>query len=290
MSLASSELILNKKGRIYHMDLAPEDIADTIILVGDQDRVDLIGTYFDEVRFKVQNREFKTLTGIYKGKELSVVSTGIGTDNVDIVLNELDALVNIDLEKRTIKAEKKSLKFIRIGTCGALQEDIDPGQYVISKYAMGLDGVAHFYDLPYSEEEKEIMTSFFKKVDWKEGVNRPYIKKSSDELFDLLQDGMQEGITITANGFYGPQGRSLRLPLGMKDFKENIRSFSWNEVKVTNLEMETSCLYALSNALGHEAVTVCLALANRYNGKFLTDYSQGMKNLIQTVLDRLIKA
>jgi uridine phosphorylase len=284
----ASELTLDKNGKVYHLGVAPGDLADTILLVGDQDRVKFIGSFFENIRFETQNREFCSLTGTYKGKELSVLSTGIGTDNIDIVLNELDAVVNIDLKTRTEKVEKKSLNLIRIGTCGSLQEDVQPGAHIISKYAVGLDGVANFYEIPYSEDELKATESFISTTRWHEKLNVPYLKKSSDDLFDLLKKDMIEGITITANGFYGPQGRAIRIPLSLPDFKDNIRKFNWNNYPVTNLEMETSALYALADALNHKAVTVCLVLANRYTNSFEPNYSQKMADLVQVVLNRLV--
>jgi uridine phosphorylase len=287
MAFEASELTLDKHGKIYHLGIAANDLAKTIILVGDQKRVDLVGSFFDEVSFKTQNREFSSLTGSYKGKAISVVSTGIGTDNVDIVLNEIDAVFNIDLEKRVELENKTSLDFIRIGTCGALQEDIEPGNVIISKYAIGLDGMANFYQIDYSEDEIQAIKNFLAHCQWQENLNTPYIKKCSNRLLNLLKEGMEEGITTTANGFYGPQGRSLRIPLSVPDFKENLRTFKWDALRATNLEMETSGLYALSSALGHNAVTCCLVLANRYSNKFMPDYQIEMKALIQKVLDRL---
>ncbi|MFT5824026.1 MAG: uridine phosphorylase [Crocinitomix sp.] len=288
-TFAPSELTLNQDGKIYHLNITGEDVADTIILVGDPDRVKFVGTFFDSVRFETQNREFCTLTGIYKGKELTVMSTGIGTDNIDIVLNELDAVVNIDLTTRTERAVKKSLDLVRIGTCGALHADIEPGAHVISKYAVGLDGMAHFYDMPYSQDEKDALVNFYETVNWNSKLNPPYIKKSNDRLLELLKEGMEEGITTTANGFYGPQGRAIRVPLSLPDFKEELRQFKWQGIRATNLEMETSGLYALADALGHNAVTVCLVLANRYSNKFEPNYKDKMADLIRLVLDRLTK-
>lgn len=284
-----SELTLDKDGKVYHLGISGEDIADTIILVGDPDRVAFVGTFFDTIRFEKQNREFCTLTGSYQGKELSVMSTGIGTDNIDIVLNELDAAVNIDLKTRVERKEKRSLDLVRIGTCGALHKDIKPGAHIISKYAIGLDGVAHFYVMPYSQDEQEALKAFHELTQWRSHLNPPYIKKSSDRLRNLLKEGMEEGITTTANGFYGPQGRAIRIPLSLPDFKESLRQFEWKGARATNLEMETSGLYALSNALGHDAVTVCLVLANRYSNEFEPNYKDKMANLIQVVLDRLTK-
>ena len=284
-----SELTLDKAGKLYHLGISGEDIADTVILVGDPDRVAFVGTFFESIRFENQNREFCTLTGIYKGKELTVMSTGIGTDNIDIVLNELDAAVNIDLEKREEKANKRILDLVRIGTCGALHADIKPGSHIISKYAIGLDGVAHFYVMPYTQDEKDALKAFHATTAWSNQLNPPYIKRSSDRLRELLKEGMEEGITTTANGFYGPQGRAIRIPLSLPDFKENLRQFEWDGARATNLEMETSGLYALSSALGHEAVTVCLVLANSYSNEFEPNYKPKMAALIQTVLDRLTK-
>jgi uridine phosphorylase len=286
-TFSESELVLNEKGRIYHMDLAPEDIADICLLVGDQNRVDQIAEQFDSIRFKIQNREFYTITGFYHGVEFSAISTGIGSDNIDIVLNELDALVNIDLEKRIEKDEKRSLRFVRIGTCGSLQEHVPAGSHVVSKFAVGFDGVAHFYDLPYSADELAAVQSFQEIVNWPKSMNRPYFKAGDPLLCTLLSDANHLGITLTANGFYGPQGRALRLPLAEPALRESLMKFSWNEVPITNYEMETSCLYALSAALGHDAATICLVLANRQTGDFLADYRKAMRKTIKEVLDRL---
>ena len=250
-------------------------------------RVDLVGEFFEEIHFKVQNREFCSLTGLYNGKRISVVSTGIGTDNIDIVLNEIDAVFNIDLEKRVELENKVSLDFIRIGTCGALQEDIAPGSWVISKYCIGIDGMANFYQIPYTAEELAATKAFIEENDWSAPLNHPYIKRSSDKLRELLKEDMEEGITTTPNGFYGPQGRALRIPLKNTDFRERLRSFSWSDTRTTNLEMETSGLYALSSALDHNAVTCCLVLANRYSNQFMPEYQDQMKKLVKTVLNRL---
>tara|TARA_B110000037_G_scaffold222406_1_gene297118 strand:+ start:42906 stop:43778 length:873 start_codon:yes stop_codon:yes gene_type:complete len=288
-TFAPSELTLNEAGKIYHLNIAAEDVADTVILVGDPDRVKFVGTFFDSIRFETQNREFCTLTGSFNGKDLTVMSTGIGTDNIDIVLNELDAVVNIDLMTRTERAEQKSLDLVRIGTCGALHADIEPGAHIISKYAIGLDGMAHFYEMPYTDDEKNALTSFYNTVNWSSKLNPPYIKKSNDRLRELLKEGMEEGITTTANGFYGPQGRAIRIPLSLPDFKEDLRQFNWQGIRATNLEMETSGLYALADALGHNAVTVCLVLANRYSNKFDPNYKDKMAELIRLILHRLTK-
>jgi uridine phosphorylase len=286
----ASELTLDSNGKVYHLGLGPDDIADTIIFVGDQDRVDVVSSYFDTITFKNRHREFATATGTYKGKDISVVSHGIGCDNIDIVLNELDACVNIDLEKREILLEKKSLDIIRIGTCGALQEDIDPGTHIISKYAIGLDGVANFYDIDFSEEEIAFKNQFLSESGWPDGLAIPYMIKSNDRLRNLLKGLGEEGITTTANGFYGPQGRALRIPLKHPHFKDKIRSFSFDNTRATNFEMETSALLSLSKALGHSATTICLVLANRYSNKFESEYESKMRSLIQEVLDRVCGA
>jgi len=286
----ASELTLDTNGKVYHLGIGPDDIAETVIFVGDQKRVDVVSSFFDTIRFKTQHREFATTTGTYKGKELSVISHGIGCDNIDIVLNELDACVNIDLEKREVKTDKKSLDIIRIGTCGALQIDIEPGSHIISKYAIGLDGVANFYDIDFSEEEQKFKNEFLSTSGWPNDLAIPYMVKSNDRLRALLNGLGEEGITATANGFYGPQGRALRIPLKHPDFKDTIRNFSFNGTRATNFEMETSALLSLSKALNHNAVTICLVLANRYSNKFESDYETKMRNLIVTVLDRIVEA
>lgn len=284
-----SELTLNEDGKIYHLGVDGNDIADTVILVGDPARVEFIGSYFDVIRFKNENREFCTLTGTYRGKEITVISTGIGTDNIDIVLTELDAAVNIDLKSRKDQAVQRRLNLIRIGTCGGLHPDIEPGSHIISKYAIGLDGLAHFYQIPYSEDEKNALAALKDHTQWPLDINQPYLKQGSQELIELLGEGMEQGITTTANGFYGPQGRSIRIPLKHVHFKEGLRTFEWSGVRATNLEMETSGLYALAGALGHQSVTVCLVLANRYSNSFEPNYKDKMANLIQLILDRLTK-
>jgi uridine phosphorylase len=281
-----SELTLDSNGKVYHLGLGPNDIAHKIIFVGDQGRVEVVSSFFDEVTFKTQHREFATATGKYNGKSISVVSHGIGCDNIDIVLNELDACVNIDLDKRLVKSDKISLDIIRIGTCGALQEDIEPGSHIVTKYAIGLDGVANFYDMPFSEEELTFKSEFLNKSGWPNDLAIPYMVKSNDRLRELLKGLGDEGITTTANGFYGPQGRALRIPLKYPDFKDKIRNFKFDTTRATNFEMETSALLALSKALGHNAVTVCLVLANRYSNKFESDYETKMRKLIKEVLDR----
>lgn len=283
-----SELTLNEQGKVYHLNVGNGDIAPTVILVGDQDRVALVASFFDTITYQTQHREFATTTGTYKGMPISVVSHGIGCDNIDIVLTELDAAVNIDLASRTIKKTHTSLKLIRIGTCGALQEDIPVGSAIISKYAIGMDGVANFYEFERSVNEIQALEHFKNKSNWPNDLVIPYISEANPAMVDALKDLGTIGITITANGFYGPQGRAIRLPLKHKTFKDHIRQFEWDHLKVTNLEMETSALLSLGKALGHQATTICLALANRYNNTFESNFDVKMKALIATVLDKTL--
>jgi uridine phosphorylase len=283
----ASELVL-AEGKVYHLDLGADDIADTVLLVGDQFRVDLVSSFFDEVTLRIQKREFICHTGFYAGKRLSVISTGIGTDNVDIVLNELDAVINIDLAKRKEKEEKKSLSFIRIGTCGSLQSAIPIGSYILSDGAIGLDNVAHFYTIPFSKFELDFTAELENQLNLPDTI-RPYFCLSDSLLTNQLDNHpkIKRGITVTASGFYGPQGRQLRLPLRTPDLNEHLMNFQFEGHRIANFEMESSALFALSRALGHRATTVCLALANRPNGDFMSDYQKEMKDLIAYVLKKL---
>ena len=287
MHYPPTELVLNDQGKVYHLNLAPEEISDKVILVGDQKRVDLIASYFDTIEHASQYREFACKTGTYKGKRISALSTGIGTDNIDIVMNELDALYNIDLKERKNKAEQKRAELIRIGTCGILQPEIPVHGYILSTHACGLDNVAHFYDVPFSEEEKALNAAIETHIQLPNKVHT-YLCKSSEELFQKLSsEQTHEGITITSSGFYGPQGRQLRLPTKTRDLNDRITSFNSNNHKVTNFEMESSALFALGRALGHKCATICLGIANRPNKKFSAGYNDDMMKLIQYVLDRV---
>lgn len=285
--IASSELIITPKGSIYHLDLLPHQIAENIIVVGDQNRVEQISKYFDVIEHKVAKREFVTHTGTYKGKRISAVSTGIGCDNIDIVINELDALFNIDLNTRLPKPNTTSLNIIRIGTSGALQADIPVDSYVISSYGLGFDGLLGFYDAEYEADELELQRNFLNQINWPTYCNPPYFAKGSDALINKLKDGMTVGITATANGFYGPQGRSLRLRASMPDLNEHLNGFKSGEHRITNFEMETSALYGLAGLLGHNACTVCAIIANRYNKTYSKDYTVPIDNLIKIVLEKL---
>ena len=285
--IAPSELIITNEGRIYHLDLMPKDIADTIIVVGDQERVPLVSQHFDSIDTKINKREFYTHTGTKNGKRITVLSTGIGCDNIDIVINELDALANIDFNTKLTKSEFKKLKIVRIGTSGALQEDIPVDSSVISTYGLGFDGLLGFYNTNYEHEEMELQNEFKKQIKWPKEANQPYFVKGSTDLIHKLGDGMYRGITATANGFYGPQGRSLRLAANVPNLNEYLNEFSYKDQRITNFEMETSALYGLSAMLGHEACTVCAIIANRFQKAYSEDYKKTVNELIVTTLERL---
>ena len=288
LPIGESELIINKDGSIFHLHLKPEDIADTVILVGDQGRVSTVSSYFDKIELKKHNREFITHTGYYKGKRISVLSTGIGTDNIDIVINELDAIVNIDLEKRILKNSHKTLNFIRIGTSGALQEDIPVDTPVVTKMSLGFDSLLNFYAGRNKVVNADIEKKFMKYTSWNKILHDPYFVDSSDILLEKVGKDMVQGITISAPGFYGPQGRKLRLGIIDPELNNKITKFRYNDLKITNYEMESSAIYGLSKLLGHNALTVCNIIANRYKKEYSIDYKKSIKILIKTVLDRLL--
>ena len=288
MELKNSEMPLLADGSVYHLNLQPEEIADTIILVGDPGRVPIVSAKFDAVEVRKQNREMVTHTGMYKNKRISVLSTGMGTDNLDIVMNELDALVNIDLQKREPKQTHKSLNLIRLGTCGGLQPDIEVDLFIASQYVLGMDGLLHYYQHDESLSDKEIVHTFMAKTAWNNNFPKPYALKSSDYLLDKIAFDMRKGITLTASGFYAPQCRVLRLPLGMPDFAQRLVGVQAKNLSFTNMEMETSALYALSHLLGHQALTICVAINNRPNKISSTDYQPAMEKLIETVLERIV--
>jgi uridine phosphorylase len=285
---ASTELVLNSKNQVYHLGLSPENVSDKIILVGDQERVSLVSSQFDHIEFKANHREFFCHTGTYKNKRISVISTGIGTDNIDIVINEIDALFNIDLHTRTEKTTKKSVELLRIGTCGILQADIPLHSYVLTEYAMGLDNVGHFYNIEFSPEEKILLESILSKRIFPEHI-RPYLKKASTDFMQKFDgDHCKKGITVTSSGFYGPQGRELRIPTHTKDLHERLEQFADDhENRFVNFEMESSALFTLGQALGHSCSTICLGIANRPNLNFSGDYSKEMNDLITYSLDRI---
>ena len=289
MSIKNSELILNPDGSIYHLNLRPEHIANDIIFVGDQYRVDKVTQHFDTIEFTTQKREFKTTTGTYKGKRLTVISTGIGPDNIDIVLNELDALVNIDLETRQPKSDLTSLNIIRIGTSGSLQSDIPVDSFLLSSHALDLNGMLHSYQVDEISHPK-IEKAFIKHTNWSSKKCEPLIISNGKELENkFFSDNVYKGMTATAGGFYGPQGRILRLPLQDKGLNNKIDSFNYNEIRVTNLEMETSAIYGLCKLLGHNAVSMNAIIANRANGTFSENPKKTTADLIKYTLNKLVE-
>jgi uridine phosphorylase len=272
---------------VYHLGLSPENLADKVILVGDQDRVALISAYFDSIEHESHHREFICHTGMYQGKRISVLSTGIGTDNIDIVVNELDALVNIDLEKRVDLPTKTALTLVRIGTCGILQPEIPVHAYILSTHAFGLDNIAHFYDVSFTDEELKINESLMNQLNLPPKI-QPYTISADENLVNALRSELtHEGITVTSSGFYAPQGRKLRLPLATQNLNENLTDFRFDNRKVTNFEMESSALFVLGKNLGHACATICLGVANRPNQQFSQGYESEMKELVQYVLDRI---
>jgi uridine phosphorylase len=285
--IPESELILNHDGSVYHLNLHPHEIAPVIINVGDPDRVAMVSNYFDSVEVRKQKREFVTHTGIYKGKRMSVISTGIGTDNIDIVYNELDALVNIDLKTRTIKENLTSLNLVRIGTSGALQADIEVDHFVTSRFGLGLDGLLNFYKLVNTQEEEEIIHAFRKHYPNQGILPQSYISKSADTLFDLLSPDTFTGITASCSGFYGPQMRQLRLEPARLDMIERLNSFRFGDQRITNFEMETGAMFGLASLLGHHCCAVNVIVANRIAQKYSQDAEGAMHRLIKMTLDRL---
>ena len=287
MQYPHTELVLNNKGQVYHLGLSPENISDKIILVGDQDRVALVASFFDSIEHSSQHREFVCTTGVYKGKRISAVSTGIGTDNIDITINELDALFNIDLVKREDKEILTSLRLIRIGTCGILHPEIALHSYILSTHAFGLDNVAHYYDIPFTAEEEALNDAINRAVKLPTAI-KTYLVKASESLNSQLRsEETVEGITITSSGFYGPQGRQLRLPVHTNQLNDQLSAFEHDGARITNFEMESSALFALGKGLGHECSTICLGIANRPRKDFSQDYSKPMLELIEYVLDRI---
>ncbi len=288
-TIKESELILNPDGSIYHLNLKPENIADTIITVGDQNRVQMVSQHFDSIVFETQKREFKTHTGFYKGKKLTVISTGIGIDNIDIVMNELDALVNIDLKTRQVKEQLKSLNILRIGTSGGIQDFVELDKFVMGKAGLGFDGLIHYYknQISHSKATQKLVAHlnlFDKKPE-------PYIVESSDELAEMFEQEIQvvSGITATNIGFYGPQGRKLRLDLQDDGFLDRLTEFEYNGYNVTNLEMETSAIYALAKLLGHHALSMNAIIANRATGEFSKNPKVVIEQLIKFCLEKLHK-
>ena len=282
-----TELALNARGEVYHLGLLPEQLAEKIILVGDQDRVALVTSFFDNIEFTSRHREFVCQTGTYKGKRITVLSTGIGTDNIDITINELDALVNIDLKTRTEKTEKVQLELVRIGTCGILQSSIPLHSHIISDYAFGLDNVAHFYEIEFSEKEQFLASELSSFIGLPKTI-QPYAVAADETLSFRLQTPQTfSGITVTSSGFYGPQGRQLRIPTRTADIQLKFGEFNMNGLMVCNFEMESSALFSLGKALGHRCATIFLGVANRPNQIFSQGYNTEMLGLIENVLNQV---
>jgi len=283
-----SELIINPDGSIFHLHLKPGQLAERVILVGDPGRVEMIAGFFDKIESQSDNREFVSATGWFGDKRITVLSTGIGTDNIDIVINELDALVNIDLQTRQVKKEHKSLQIIRIGTSGGLQPDIPVNAFLASARAIGFDGLLNFYERRNEVADLEFEASFRSFVGWNELLPAPYVVASDAELFDKIVDSeFTAGVTISAPGFYGPQGRELRLKILDPLINDKLEAFRFGEQRITNYEMECSAIYGLSRLLGHRALTVCIIIANRVSKEANEDYKPVMYKLVKKILDRI---
>lgn len=285
--LEPSELVLNPDGSIYHLALRPEQLGDLVLVVGDQGRVEKVSRHFERVEHRVQNREFVAHTGVYHGTHITALSTGIGTDNIDIVLNELDALVNIDLAARTPKREHKSLRIIRLGTCGALQEDIPVDSRIVSAYGVGMDNVLHYYAYESTDAELRLLNALLALTEWPDNLPYPYVAAGDKELIERLGHGNTVGITFTAGGFYGPQGRQLRLLPSVDGLNERISAFAHEEQRAANFEMETSALYGLGSMLGHRTCTVCCVVANRLRKEYSKDHHAAIDRMIGEVLERM---
>lgn len=285
--IPSSELIVNADGSIFHLHLRPEQLSDTVLLVGDPDRVNMVAAYFDTREYEEKNREFHTITGTFQGKRISCVSHGIGTDNIDIVLTELDALKNIDLEHRCEKDLHTQLTLVRMGTSGGIQDIAPVGSYVVSEYSIGFDGLLNYYDSA-AVREVDMERAFVQHTNWSERLAAPYFIKADEELVQRIgRDDMVRGITISAPGFYGPQGRYVRARLAFPELNSHIQSFRYNGRMITNFEMESSAVAGLGKLLGHKAMTVCAIIAGRVQKNMNTDYKALMEKLVQTVLERL---
>ena len=283
-----SELIINGDGSIFHLHLKPEQLADKVILVGDPGRVDMVASHFETREYEIESREFHTVTGTYKSKRISCVSTGIGCDNIDIVLNELDALANIDFSTRIEKPNHRAQTLVRVGTCGGLQFNTPTGTYVASVKSIGFDGLLNFYAGRDEASDLDFEHEFKTQVKWNEKLGNPYVATADIELIDrIAADDMVRGVTIACGGFFGPQGRKLRLPLMDPDLNQKIEDFEYKELKITNFEMESSALAGLSSLMGHKAMTCCMVIANRRAHKAEANYKNNIDGLIVRVLDRI---
>lgn len=283
--IAPSELIITNRGAIYHLDLHPDELAPIVLTVGDPDRVKVVSKYFDKIEVQRQHREFVTHTGTLGKKRISVVSTGIGPDNIDIVLNELDALVNIDFSTRTIKPNLSSLSILRLGTSGSLQADIPVDSFVAGTHGLGLDNLLHFYRLEQNEEEQELLQSFLTQTQIHHNITNPYISAAAPSLLKHFTEGYHQGITVTCPGFYGPQGRILRLGLAAPQLVDRLTDFQYGQHRITNFEMETSAIYGLSRLLGHHCLSLNVIVANRVNKTFSSDGQAAVEKLIVRSLE-----
>lgn len=285
--IPESELIINDDGSVFHIHLKPEELADKVILVGDPGRVDMVGEFLEEKEFRHASREFVSITGKYHGERITVLSTGIGTDNIDIVLTELDALANVDFKTREVKPEHRTLTILRIGTSGAIQPDIPIGSFIFSEVSVGCDGLLNWYadrdkiNIPAMEDAFKVHTR------WNCNLGSPYFVKAGDKLIEAFKDCTVRGVTISAQGFYGPQGRVVRVPLAMPDMLDSFESFRFGDYRITNFEMESSAVAGLSAHLGHQAGTVCCAIANRYLQNSNPDYKPMVRQLVELALDRM---
>lgn len=283
--IAPSELLITDDGAVYHLNLKPENISDKIIIVGDPDRVNRIAKFFDSVEFDITHREFHTIGGVYKGKRITAMSSGISSDNIDILMTELDALVNVDFQTREIKKDLKSLDIVRLGSCGALQEDINIGDFILSRYSMSLDGMVNFYEGINKFRFPDIEDVFMRHVEWNGELPRPCVVKSSKELADKFTNFTYEGFTACAGGFFAPQGRIVRLQPLLDNFAERVSTFEYNGLKVSNFEMEGAAVITMARLLGHRATTICLAIAHRLKMDANMDYNKRMDELIIKTLD-----
>lgn len=287
---AESELIINKDGSVFHLHVRPEQLADKVILVGDPGRVALVASHFEKKEMEVESREFRTVTGTYKGKRITVISTGIGCDNIDIVMNEVDALANIDFQTRTEKQQLRSLEIVRIGTCGGLQLNTPEGTFICSEYSVGFDGLLNFYEGRNAVCDLKMERALISHLGWTGNMCQPYpyVIKADENLVErIAQNDMVRGITVACGGFFGPQGRQLRVPLVDPHQNEKIESFEYEGMHITNFEMESSALAGLAKLMGHRATTTCMVIANRRAGKANTGYKNIIDDLITLVLDRI---
>lgn len=287
MRIPESELIINDDGSAFHIHLKPEELADKVILVGDPGRVDMVGEFLEEKEFRHASREFVSITGKYKGSRITVLSTGIGTDNIDIVLTELDSLANVDFKTREVRPDHRRLTILRIGTSGAIQPDIPLGSFIFSEISVGCDGLLNWYADIDKVNIPEMEEAFKKHTHWDSRLSSPYFVKAGQRLIDAFRDCTVKGVTISAQGFYGPQGRVVRLPLAMPDMLETFESFRFGEYRITNFEMESSAVAGLAAHLGHEAGTVCCAIANRYLKDSNTNYKPRVRQLVELALGKM---